>query len=68
MDASTQAVNAVYQGNLIECSEQDWPAVRAALQSFAGTCIDSGDGVRAMIALEEVKRLDQKFSHEQGEE
>lgn len=54
-----EAISAVHQGKMVECSAEDYHAgIRTALQDFAGKCIDHGDSVRAMIALQEVKRLD----------
>lgn len=54
-----EAVAAVYSGNLVGCSKQEYHTeVREALHHFAGKCVDRDDGVRAQIALSEVKRLD----------
>lgn len=54
-----EAVNAVYQGDLVDCTQEDYhKTVRHALQDFAGKSIDRGDAVRAQIAYMEVKRLD----------
>lgn len=51
--------NAVYQGSVVECTTDDYhDVVRAALQNYAGECIDGGDHIRAQIALNEVQRLD----------
>jgi hypothetical protein len=61
MDYIIQALNAVYQGKLVNCSAEEYPEIRTALQDQAGKWIDNGDGMRAMIALQEVKRLDTKF-------
>jgi hypothetical protein len=57
-EVTTKAINDVANGNPVTCSEQDYPEVRAVLQEQAGKWIDSGDHVRAQIALAEVKRLD----------
>lgn len=59
--AATLALDAIYKGQLVNCSKDDWPVVRTALQDQAGKWIDTGDGMRAMIVLQEVKRLDAKF-------
>lgn len=53
-----EAVNAVYNGELVEIDAESWSEVRTALQRAAGRWIDGGDHVRAMIALNEVKRCD----------
>lgn len=56
-----KAVANVYSGNPVECIREDYPAIRAALQKFAGDSIDNNDHVRAVMALNEVKRLDSLF-------
>ena len=61
MMSPSEAIAAVYSGRLVECSYADWPEIRAALQLWAGECIDCGHDIRAQIALQEVKRLDAKF-------
>ena len=57
-----EAINSIYQGKLIECSKEEYPEIRTALQKKAGELVDSGDGLRAMMMLEEVKRLDKMHS------
>lgn len=59
-----EAVSKIYQGNLIDCTKEEYPEIREALQKKAGEMIDGGDGLRAMMMLEEVKRLDKL--HEAG--
>lgn len=55
--------NAVYQGSHISCTEAEYhEGVRGWLQEAAGEFIDGGDGVRAQIALMEVRRLDGEFA------
>lgn len=61
-----QAVAATYQGNLVKCTPDDYPAIRTALQDHAGKMIDTGDGLRAMIALEEIRRLDKIHNFQLG--
>lgn len=46
---------------MIRCTFKQYPEVRRILQDYASDMIDCGDGVRAQIALEEVKRLDAYF-------
>lgn len=58
MNTIEKAINAIYKGELAECSKEEYPKVRTALQDKAGEWIDNGDNARAMIALNEVKRLD----------
>lgn len=54
----TEAIDAVYNGRLVECTKEEYPEIRRALQDQAGKWIDDGQGVRAVIALQEVQRLD----------
>jgi hypothetical protein len=54
----TEAIDAVHNGNLVQCTKEEYPEIRRALQDQAGKWIDGGQGVRAMIALQEVQRLD----------
>lgn len=61
MSIEKLAIQAIYSGNLVDCKAGEWPQVRSALHAFASKCIDSGDGVRAGMALAEVKRLDSLF-------
>lgn len=49
-------------GNLVECTEEDYPLVRTHLQQLAGEFVDGGQGIKAMIALQEVQRLDTAFN------
>ena len=59
---SQEAINAIYQGSLVQCTEQEYHSeIRTAIQDQAGKWIDGNDHLRAMIALQEVKRLDQKY-------
>lgn len=57
-----EAINAIYNGNLVECTKEEYPEIRTALQDKAGKMVDSGDGLRAMVMLEEVRRLDGVFN------
>ena len=51
--------NRIYQGSLVNISKEDYlNGSREILQDIAGEFIDAQDGVRAQIALAEVKRLD----------
>lgn len=61
---SKQDIEAsVYVGDPIDCTADDYVHfVRGELQRVAGKFIDTGDGMRAQIALMEVRRLDRKFS------
>lgn len=55
----------IYTGNLVQCKSDEYKTnVRRYLQEVAGEFIDANDVLRASIALNEVKRLDTKFSFE----
>lgn len=57
-----EAVAAVYEGKLVECTKEEYESeIRSTLQDCAGRWIDTGQNLRAIIALNEVKRLDEKF-------
>ena len=62
-DAAREAFAAVYAGNLVVCTRDEWPSVRRALQEQAGRWINQKQDVRAIIALEEVRRLDREFDY-----
>jgi len=57
-----EAISAIYNGNLVECTKEQYPEIRTALQDKAGEMVDSGDGLRAMMMLEEVRRLDKLYN------
>lgn len=54
-----EAIDAVYQAKLVDCTAEEYPEVRRVLQRKAGQWIDQGQGIRAQLALREVGRLDQ---------
>jgi hypothetical protein len=57
-----EAISAIYQGNLVECTREEYHSgLRTAIQEQAGKWIDGNDGLRAMIALDQVKRLDKLY-------
>lgn len=59
---NSEAITAIYQGNQVDCTEEEYHhGLRTAIQEQAGKWIDGNDSLRAMIALEEVKRLDKKY-------
>jgi hypothetical protein len=60
MDKRIEALG--YQGTPIECSKEEYSVIRSELQRAAGQWIDQGQVVRAIIALDEVKRLDDLFT------
>jgi len=55
---ANEAVAAIYNGDLVVCTADEWPELRRVIQEQAGKWIDQGQGIRAQIALEEVRRLD----------
>lgn len=60
--AEKMALASVNNGKRVECTRDQYLArVRASLQSHVESCMDYGDSQRAVLALEEVKRLDRKF-------
>lgn len=58
MTPKQKAIADVYEGRLVRCAKEEYPEIRSALQEAAGRWIDAGQTPRAVIALEEVKRLD----------
>jgi hypothetical protein len=62
MELDRDAVfSAVYTGNLVDCTEEQFPQVDTWLAQCAAFHADNGDGLRAFIALNERKRLREKF-------
>lgn len=57
-----EAVQTISRADLIECTEEEYPEIRKAVQEYAGRQIDNGQDIYAQIALEEIKRLDAKFN------
>jgi hypothetical protein len=55
-----EAINAVYVGKTITCTTDEYTTMRTSLQEQAAKWIDQGNGMRAIIMLEEIKRLDQE--------
>ncbi len=58
-----EAVKAISKASLVDCTKEEYPEVRKALQEYASKQIDNGQDIYAMIALEEVKRLDAYFDY-----
>jgi len=56
--------NTIHNGNVVKCSKEEYPKVREILHNVASRYIDNGESVRASIALNEIKRLDEKFGKE----
>jgi hypothetical protein len=51
-----------YSGVPIDCTAEEYHAgLRGQIQSAAATWIDQSQNVRAMMALNEVKRLDEAY-------
>jgi hypothetical protein len=54
-----EAIDAIHNGRLVECTKDEYNAgLRTVIQDQAGKWIETGQSLRAIIALEEVKRLD----------
>lgn len=51
-----------HQGRPIKCSADKYLEYRSALQDAASNWIDTGQHLRAQLALNEVRRLDNIFS------
>lgn len=57
-----ERVIGLYDGNLVYCTEEEYrDFLRSQIQDFAGRMVDHGQDIRAMIALQEVKRLDRLY-------
>lgn len=59
MTPKQEAIANVYNGKPVSCTKEQYPEIRSSLQESAGRWIDAGQDIRAVIALEEVKRLDE---------
>lgn len=59
MTTREQIINDLYQGKLVQVDREEYVEwARTAIQEQAGRWIEQGDGIRANIALSEVRRLD----------
>lgn len=57
-----KAVSDVYNGKPVCCTKEEYHTeIRSVLQETAGRWIDAGQDIRAVIALNEVKRLDELY-------
>jgi len=54
----------IRRGAGIKCTVEEYPNVRNWLHEYAGSKIDTGQDPYAIIALEEVRRLDAVFNHQ----
>lgn len=62
LEAVQVAISSIYQGLPVVCSKEEYHGgLRGEIQDQAGKWIEQGDGLRASIALQEVKRLDAKL-------
>jgi len=59
----SEILDAVHNGNPIQCSKEEYPEVRKILHEIASDYANYNDVVRLSIVLEEIKRLDKKFSY-----
>jgi hypothetical protein len=61
-EVERKALAAVQRGQPVECTaDQYFMRIRSVLQSYAGQMVDSGQNVYAVVALEQVRRLDTVF-------
>ncbi len=51
----------VYRGAPLACDERDYPEVRQWLPQCADFWTAEGQGIRAFVAQNEIKRLDELF-------
>jgi hypothetical protein len=66
MTSPIEAIACVERGEAIRCTREEWPAIRAALQRAGGRWIDGGHEHRAIIAMNEIHRLDAELDHRLG--
>lgn len=59
--AKDSIFSAVYRGEPIGCDEYEYPQVRDWLRQCAAFWESEGQGIRAFIARNEIKRLDELF-------
>ena len=59
MTPKQEAIANVYNGKPVSCTKEQYPEIRAVLHEYAGRWIDAGQDIRSVIALEEIKRLDE---------
>jgi hypothetical protein len=61
-DMNEQIERLIYQGHPLRCEAEDyWNHLRDEMQTVAGQMIDTKQDIRAIILLNEIKRLDTKF-------
>lgn len=57
-----EALSSIEKGDLVKCSKEEYySSVRSAILKQAGNWVDQKDTTRAVIALNEVKRLDSLY-------
>ena len=57
-----RAISDIETGMIVECSKEEYLAsVRSALQAQAGKWVDQKQDIKAMMALQEVQRLDKIY-------
>lgn len=59
-----QAIANIYNGKLVSCTKQEYHSIngiRLALQDAAAIWIDTEQDIRAVMALNEVGRLDNLY-------
>lgn len=61
-NAAFKAIAAIEADTPVTCTKQEYhQSIRSAILNQAGKWVDSGDSVRATLALHEVERLDKLF-------
>ncbi len=61
-----QAIVAVSQGQLVECTSAEWLAVRSTLSAFASQMVGTRREAHSIIAFREIARLDEHFDYVPG--
>jgi len=57
-----EAIAAISQVSLVECTKGEYPEIRKALHEYAGEQVDNKQDIYAQIALNEIRRLDNYFN------
>lgn len=64
MTPKQQAIADIYEGKQVRCTKKQYHTeVRLALHDAAGRWIDAAQDIRAIMALEEIKRLDELYKN-----
>ncbi len=56
-----EAIKAIRDGQAVECSREEYPAIRRALQDELVVLSREGDNLRGFMVTEEIRTLDRSF-------